>query len=349
MRVLETNPSRGEVKLRIEDEEDVWTFYSILREGDMIRARTARSVSGSSGKEKIPMTLTIRVTGAEFQPFSGVLRVKGVIVEGPDRFGLKGAHHSIKVYPGRELVLIREKGLEQLLEKLKKASERKPKVPILAIDYDEYALAIVRGQGIEWAFEGALRLPGKGDENREKALEKALNELVKRVEEELKARDLKAIIVVGPGFLKDKVAEKLKEKGFEVKVDSVSMGGRAGVLEAIRKGTLKNLREELESVKAMEYLEEFAKHIGREDNLALYGLEDCLFAAKANAVKTLLIVDSLIHSLNDEEREKATELVEEAEKRGAEVIIVPKDTEAGERLWALGGVICLLRYPLEVS
>ncbi len=348
MRILDVNESKGEVRVRVEDEEDVWIVYSALREGDLVRARTVRSVSGASGKEKIPMVLTIRVTGAEFQPFTGVLRVKGIVVEGPDRFGLIGAHHAIKVYPGREMVIIREKGLESLLERLKKGERRKPQVPVLAVDYDEYALAVVRGQGIEWAFEGSLRIPGKGDENREKIMERAINELAKKVYEELKSRNLDHVVVVGPGFFKDKVAEKLKEMGLKVTVDSASSGGKAGVLEAIRKGSLRSVTKELESVKALEALEEFVKHVAKGDGYALYGLEDCKLAAEANAVERLVISDSLLHSPHEEEREKAAELVELVEKKGGDVIIVPKGTEAWERLRAFGDVVCLLRFPISL-
>ncbi|ABU81437.1 pelota family protein [Ignicoccus hospitalis] len=346
MRVLEVNESKGEVKVRVEDEEDVWILHSALRPGDLVRARTARSVAGSSGKEKIPMTLTIKVTGSEFQAFSNVLRVKGVVVEGPDKFGLIGSHHAIKVYPGKEITIIRERGLAQLLERLKKGEERKPQVPVLAVDYDEYSLAVVRGQGIEWVFEGSLRLPGKGDEGREAATERKINELAKRVSEELKLRNLDHVVVVGPGFLKDKVAQRLSEEGFKVKVDSASSGGRAGVLEAIRKGSLRGVAKELESIKALEALEEFVKHVARGDGYALYGVDDCMTAAQANAVKTLIISDDLLHSPDLGER--AVELVELAEKKGAEVIIVPKGTEAWERLRPFGDVVCLLRFPISL-
>ncbi|UXD21831.1 mRNA surveillance protein Pelota [Ignicoccus pacificus DSM 13166] len=349
MRVLEVNESKGEVRLRIEDEEDLWDFYTILREGDMLRAKTVRSISAGSSKEKVPMILTIKVTGAEFQPFTNVIRVKGIVVEGPERFGLKGSHHAIKVYPGRELVLIRENGVEDLVKKIESLSKKKPKIAVLAVDYDDYSLAIVRGQGIEWVFEGSMRIPGKADENRERIASQRVTELVKNVESELKKRDVKQIVVVGPGFFKEKVAEELRKRGLEVKVDSASSGDRAGVLEALRRGSLASLAKELESLKALEVLEEVIKHIAKDDNLAVYGLDDCLFAAKANAVDTLLISDYLLHHPEEEVRRKAVELVETVEKMGGKAIIVPRDTEAGERLKALGDVVAMLRFPLEVG
>ncbi len=349
MRIEEVNESRGEVRLRIEDEEDLWNFYTIVREGDLVRARTVRSISAGSSKEKVPMTLTIRVTGLEFQPFTSVIRVKGIVVEGPERFGLKGSHHAIKVYPGRELVLIRENGLEDLIKKIEKLSEKKPKIGVLAVDYDDYALAVVRGQGIEWVFEGSMRIPGKADENREKIMQQRIKELVNKVVEELEKRSVKDVVVVGPGFLKDKVAHELKQRGLNVKVDSASSGDRAGVLEAIRRGSLSHLAKQLESLRALEILEEVIKHISKDDSLAVYGIDDVELAAQANAVETLLISDYLLHHEDPKVRERAAKLMEIVEKKGGEVVIVPKESEAGERLKMFGDVVALLRYPLDVG
>jgi len=347
MRIEEINESRGEVKIRIEDEEDIWNLYKLIREGDRIRAKTSRSISAGSSKEKIPMILTIKVTGMEFQAFMNTLRIKGVIIEGPERFGLKGSHHAIKVYPGRELTIIRD-DISSLVKKIKMMSSSKPKVAILAIDSTDYTLAIVRGQGIEWVFEGYMKLPGKMEENRDKIVIQRIKELVKKIAEELGKRNINDIIVTGPGFLKEKVASELQGLGFRVRVDSASSGDRTGVLETIRRGTLKHLMNEIESLQAMEILDRFIEYIAKDNKMALYGLDDIKLAVEANAVDTILISDYLIHHENERIRTEVINLLENAEKKGAKVIIVPRDTEVGERLKVYGDIIAILRYPLHL-
>ncbi|ALU11803.1 mRNA surveillance protein Pelota [Ignicoccus islandicus DSM 13165] len=344
MKLLEVNPSKGEVKLRVEDEEDLWTLYTILRKGDLVRAKTVRSIAKGGSKEKIPMTLTIKVSDIEFQPFAQVLRIRGTVVEGPDRFGLKGSSHAIRAYPGKELTIIRENGSEDIVRKVKAASMKKPKVAVLSVDTDDYALAIVRGQGIEWVLEGSMQIPGKLDENREAIVKANVKELAKKVLEELNKRGIQNVVVVGPGFFKERVADELRAMGLNVKVDTVSSGDRVGVLEAIKKGSLGDVIKDLESVKALEVIEEAIKRIAKDRRDVCYGLEDCLNASVMGAIEKLVISDRLLHHENDEIREKAIQTIENAEKTRAEVIIVPRDTEAGERLRAFGDVVGLLRF-----
>ncbi len=344
MRLLEVNPSKGEVKLRVEDEEDLWTLYTVLRKGDLIRARTVRSIAKGGSKEKIPMTLTIRVSDVEFQPFAQVLRIRGTVVEGPDKFGLKGSSHAIRAYPGKELTIIRESGVEGIVKKVKTASAKKPKVAVLSVDTEDYALAVVRGQGIEWVMEGSMQIPGKLDENRERIAKMRVKELSKKVKDELEKRGLSEVVVVGPGFFKERVAEELKNLGLKVKVDSVSSGDRTGVLEAVKKGSLGDVIRDIESVKALEIIDEAIKRIAKDRRDVCYGLEDCLKASQMGALEKLVISDRLLHHEDDEVREKAIETIENAEKTRAEVVIVPRDTEAWERLRAFGDVMGLLRF-----
>ncbi len=346
MRILEFQENKGIMKLKVEDEDDLWVLYTTIKPGDLLRAKTARDVSFGSSKEKINMVLTIKVTHLEFQPFTTVLRVRGIIVDGPDKFGLKGSYHTIKIYPGREFTLIKERWDKASLERIRRAIERKGSALIVAIDYDEYAVALAKGQGIAWLGEGSLHLPGKDDINREKIMEKVIKELSKIIIDEAKKRNV-PVIIVGPGSLKEMLAEEVKKAGVKVLVDNASMGGKAGVLEAIRRGTVMKLVKESEALEALRLIEEVMKHVAKDDGYALYGIDEVEAAAKANAVKTLLVTDRMIHHENEEIREKIWRILEEVERKGGRVLIVPKDSEAGERLVSLGEIVALLRYPIK--
>ncbi len=346
MRVLEFHESKGLMRLKVEDEDDLWTLYTVIKPGDLVRAKTVRDVSFGSSKEKVSMTLTIKVTNLEFQPFTNVLRVRGVIVEGPDKFGLKGSYHTIKIYPGREFTLMKEKWDKASLERIKRAVERKGSALIVAIDYDEYAIALAKGQGIAWLGEGSLHLPGKDDANREKIMEKVIKDLAKLIAEEARKRGT-PVIIVGPGTLKEMLANEVKKYGIKVLVDNASMGGKAGVLEAIRRGTVMKLVKESEVLEALRLLEEVMMHIAKDDGYALYGIDDIENAAKANAIEILLVTDRMVHHEDDEIRERVWRILEEVEKRGGKVLIVPRESEAGERLISLGEIVALLRYPIK--
>src|SRR5438132_262529 len=100
MRVLHRDPKTGEIKIRVENPDDLWHLHNLLLPGDLVRASTTRREEVKSDKvrpergEKVRVTLTIRVEGVEFQAFSDRLRITGVIVEGPQDLG---RHHTLNV------------------------------------------------------------------------------------------------------------------------------------------------------------------------------------------------------------------------------------------------------------
>ena len=100
MRVLHRDPKTGEIKMRVENPDDLWHLHNLLLPGDLVRASTTRREEVKSDKvrpergEKVRVTLTIRVEGVEFQAFSDRLRITGVIVDGPQDLG---RHHTLNI------------------------------------------------------------------------------------------------------------------------------------------------------------------------------------------------------------------------------------------------------------
>ena len=84
MRVLHRDPKTGEIKVRVENADDLWHLHNLLLLGDLVRASTYRREEVKTDKvrpergEKVRVTLTIRVESVEFQAFSDRLRITGV-------------------------------------------------------------------------------------------------------------------------------------------------------------------------------------------------------------------------------------------------------------------------------
>jgi protein pelota len=87
----------------------------------------------------------------------------------------------------------------------------------------------------------------------------------------------------------------------------------------------------------METMERLMEEIGKNGN-ATYGPKHVEEMAKAGAVDTLLILDSLIR-----EKDHDT-VVRAAEDQKGNVIIVSERHDAGRQLAALGGIAAILRY-----
>src|SRR2546428_13782759 len=97
MRVLHRDPKTGEIKVRVENADDLWHLHNLVLPGDLVRASTYRREEVKTDKvrpergEKVRVTLTIRVESVEFQAVSDRLRTTGVIAQGPQD---PGRHHT---------------------------------------------------------------------------------------------------------------------------------------------------------------------------------------------------------------------------------------------------------------
>ncbi len=355
MKILYRDLKRGVVKLQAESVDDLWLLSMLIEPGDYVRARTVREVKygsrGSGRSSRIPMVLTIRVERVEFQPFTTRLRVRGVVVEGPERFGVKGKHHTISVDVGSELEILKPSGWPRTLLERLESSGLGVSVIVVAVDYDEYAVAVVRSQGVRYVAEGSLHLPGKDDPHWENALHEAAKTIAKLAAEAAEKENAVALVIVGPGGVKNLVAGVLKELGTakRVIVEQASMGGRAGVEEALRRRILERVAREAAGILAEEVLEEFEKLLAKDPEMIAYGWDRVWEATEAGAVETLAILDTLLFSEDPEERKKVYELLRRADETRARIVFVPSTTPAGEKLRGLGGIVALLRYRLPYT
>ncbi len=352
MKVLYKDLKRGLLRLQVESVDDLWLLSMVIEPGDLVRARTVREVKfgsrGSGRSSRVPMVLTVSVEGVEFQPFTSRLRVRGIVVEGPERFGVKGKRHTISIGVGSELEVTKPRGWPRSVLERIESQRLGVTLVVAAVDYDEYAVAVVRDQGVNYVAEGYLRLPGKDDPGREEALRRAVAEVAKAVVQAAERERPDAIVVAGPGDLKSEVAERVAEEagGLRVYVEHASVGGRAGVEEALRRGVARRVAREVSALLAEEVMEKFEELVVKDPEMVAYGRDRLSQAAEAGAVEVLAVLDSLLYSYDSGEREWVLGLLRRADEAGARVIFVPSSSPAGERLRGLGGAVALLRYRL---
>lgn len=207
---------------------------------------------------------------------------------------------------------------------------------------------------------------------------KKIGEIASKVFNEEK--DLKGIIIGGPGFLKEEFKEgdfldyQLKEKI----MGSIDTGdtGIQGLQEMLQRG--ESLIQEASATKERHIMEEFFEHLKKDDGLSIYGLEEVNHALDYGAVKTLLISEglnwvrakltcscgySIEKDINldkiekcsqcgkdmtiDEEKDLIEILSEKAKSLGSEVEIISVDSREGEQFKEIGGVGAILRYKIS--
>src|SRR2546427_641051 len=111
MRVLHQDPGEGEIRLKIQNADDLWHLHNLLERGDLVRAYTYRREEAATDKlrpergEKVLVKLGIRVEQTEYQDFSDRLRITGVIEEGPQDLG---RHHTLNIGVDDDLTIVKK-------------------------------------------------------------------------------------------------------------------------------------------------------------------------------------------------------------------------------------------------
>jgi len=350
VKVIELNLKKGYAEIIVETEDDLWALYNIIEKDDVVTAKTTREVKhgDSDAGRRIPMVISVRVEDLEFQPFTDRLRVKGVVVDAPEEYGIKGKHHTLAIYPGIKLVLWKSSWQERHLKLLEKFSGVKSRVLVAVLDYDEACIALVSEQGIKVVSELRSSIPGKYF-----AVDSSpyITGYVKEVAESIASvaaqYNIDVVVVASPGDLAKYVVDMLKGRVERVFRDSVSIGGCSGLNELLRRDSVRRAVEELSILRAQEILDEFKLLLVKNPELVAYGLDDVEYAVDLNAVKKMVVSSDMIHSYDEKLRSRISNLIEKAYEKKAEVVIVPHHTDVGREVSGLGGVIAVLRFQLQ--
>lgn len=345
MRLLGKNPSDGSVSLQIENDDDIWHLFNIMEEGDLVVASTVRREEKAADKiraeraEKRRMTLGIRVTKLSFSDMDMRLKVLGVIEEGPQDVG---QHHTLMLEVGDRLKIVKEWKMTQL-ERVDRAvsDSKKPVIAFVSLDNDEASVAVMRQYGLKELASIKSGRSGKmfgdggssGDYHAE-ILDKLRNSIAPGT----------PLVLLGPGFEKETLAARGKEKEPEIFAKTfvyhTGHGGMQGINELLKKGMGADILRESRVGTEMEAVERLKEEIGK-DGLATYGPNEVGDAAKAGAVETLLVSDVLL-------REGDLDwLVKEVENQRGNVVVVSTHHDAGTELASIGGLAAILRYKIE--
>ncbi|BCU69206.1 mRNA surveillance protein pelota [Stygiolobus caldivivus] len=340
MRILEIDEKENLIRLYVEDEDDLWVLHLILEKGDKVIARTTRDVSLGKDSRRIPMTVELQVDYTEFQQYTSRLRIHGIILDAPERFGIKGAHHTVNLDIGDEIVIIKDKWSEFALEKIKRQAEKKGKLLIALVDFDEYIIATPMAQGVRVLAERSLPTPNKENEG-------IIEENAKTVAEEIKSFLLSlstnVLILAGPGPFKEIVARHLQQ-GIKLYLDSVSSATRNGLNEILRRDIIDQVYRDYELAEEVKVMEKIMENISKDTGLVAYGKDDVQKAVDYGAVDTLLLLEDFLAS---DKREEFDPLLEEVERKKGRVMIVPRDSTIYYQVKSLTGIVALLRFRIN--
>jgi protein pelota len=283
------------------------------------------------------MVLSIKVEKIEFSDSELRLRVLGTITEGPQDIG---QYHTLIFEVGETLTITKEKWKDSQIERLRKAvfESKRPKVVFVSLDQDEATIAVLRQFGLKEVATIRSMRSGKQYQEKETASEyhdEIITKLAAIVEDGM------PLVLLGPGFEKELLFESGKRARQDIfakaHVHHTGQSGMPGINELMKKGMGSDVLRESRVAAEMEAVEKLMEEIGK-NGCATYGPKHTEDAAKAGAVETLLILDSLIRETDHEN------VVKNVEGQKGNVIIVSERHDAGRQLAALGGIAAILRY-----
>jgi protein pelota len=340
MKILKAEFEKGFVTVKINVNDDLWYLREIIESGDIVKAKTLRSLFllREGRKEKVgkkPMVLKVRVEKVEYKKHANRLRLMGKIIEGPEDVQI-GSYHSIEVSIGSVLTIYKKEWKKFQMKKIEKAQTKVPELLIVVTDMNRATVGLIKRFRVEIILE--LRNPHSIQE------EDKLLEFYKKIASEIDkhSEKVKKIILAGPGFAKEHVQKIIEEKFPEIKnkliVDSTSSATRAGINEILKRGTLDRIIKESEIIKESQIIQEFFTHLQKDDGLAVYGLEQIKEADNAGAVKILIVSEEKIRE------DEVDRLASQVEKKKGRVEIVSRTHELGDQFYRMGGLGAILRF-----
>lgn len=351
MKILHKNLRKGEIKVMVDELDDLWTLSQVIDQKDIVSGMTFRKIKTGGNEQdtssaRIKVFLDLNVEKVEFHESSTVLRVSGKIIEGQDDIPA-GSYHTISVEEGSVITISKPRWLKYQLDRIDESTQKKgPGIIICVFDREEAYFAKLKTSGYE------ILLHLEGSVQKKYADQKSANfyeEIIKALEEYDKRYSPTNIILASPSFWKEYLMNELKNDDLKKKIvqATCSAVGESAIAEVLKRGELKKVLEQDRVSKESNLVEELFVEISKE-NLAAYGMKEVRGAIEAGAVAKLLVCDSLIIKLRASGKYNELEwLMKKTEENSGEIHLISSTHGQGKRLDGLGGIGAILRYKMN--
>lgn len=353
MKITKQDKKEGFMIVVPETLDDLWHLSHIVEVGDYISSKTTRRIQDNTGDKlrsdrgvKKTFFLKIKIQTTSFHIFTRKLRLTGVITEGPEELVSLGSYHTVEVKLNSPSTIYKDKWPKWVLKRVKQAinASKKLSAIIVSIEDDSAILGLIRQFGVEYYGPIIGSISGKRiiDKNRQKRIIQYYERLAEAI---LKFDNVQNILIVGPGFVKndffDYLKDKYKELAKKVIIENTGAGGKVGINEVLKKGTIKKLTVENRIGSEMTNINNLLEEIAKNSSKITYGEKESINAVNLGAVEKLLILDNLLS------KKDFTNIMENVENMGGEIMVISSEHEGGKQLESLGGIASFLRFPIS--
>jgi len=339
------------ISLIPEESDDLLILRRIIKTGDRIVGTTSRVIkqdkeySRPDRGDRVKIRIALDVEKISLDNVLDRLRVTGKIAESNNESVPHGSHHSflIKVNEGFNLI---KKHWEEVEKKLIHSKEQKFGFLLIAIDTSDCGIGRLKGTHLELTpniYSGASGKQYKSNFN----IEKFFDIIQRAVFSSLKEEDI--IIIFGPGETKKKFTNYIQKTSVGQKhkiqvIEGIDSGGEDGIYTFTKSQSMKEIMSESKLAKVSSIIDEIMYRANKKSRKFTMGFEETKNANQFGAIDALVFSEKIIQT---EDEEKIIEFLNDAESKGVKAYSADSTTDVGLRVTGLGGIVSLLRFPVE--
>ena len=170
-----------------------------------------------------------------------------------------------------------------------------------------------------------------------KKAEEKFNEYFVKIIEILKKKstNAKKIVIAGPGFAREDLQTLIKQRAKELMekiiMEFTYQTGNLGLQELLKKGLIEKITKYSRVAEETNIVESLLEQIRKEK--AVYGMKNTQEALDSGKVHTVLVSDVKIREYE--------EMLDQADRMKAKLMIISSEHDAGQKLLGLGGIAAL--------
>ncbi len=333
-----------------EDPDDLFNLRRIIKEGDTIVGDTTRVIKQEKDYarpdkgERIRVRIALTVEKISLDSVLDRLRISGTISESSNELVPHGSHHSIilKINDG---ISITKKNWLPSEKNLIESGDKQMGFLLVAIDTGDCGVARLSGTHLQFIpniYSGSGGKRYKTNFNIEKFFEQVQQAILSIIKNE------DSIIIFGPGETKKRFANFLNKPQTQKHkiqvVDGIDSGGEDGIYTFTKSQTMKEIMSGSKLAKVSSIIDEIMIMANKKSRKFTMGFEETFKANEFGAVESIVFSDKIIQT-NDEKQ--IIDFLNDTESKGVKTYGVDSSTDIGLRVTGLGGIVSLLRFPID--
>ena len=334
-----------------EESDDLLTIRRLIKKGDKIVGETTRVIkqekeySRPDKGERIRIRIAIEVEKISLDDVLDRIRVSGTITESNNEAVPHGSHHSFIVKMDQPFNLVKKKW-SSIERKLTRNNGDRTTFVLVAIDTSDCGIGRLKGTHLRLLPNIYSGSSGKRYKSNFK-IEKFFDDVTKALSAIIQKDEI--IIIFGPGETRKKFGNFLSKTTLSQKIqikviDGIDSGGEDGIHIFTKSESMKEIMSDSKLAKVSQIIEQVMLLANKTSRKFSMGLEETRKANEFGAIESLAFSEKVIQDFDEQE---VIDFLNDVESKGAQIYSVDSSTDVGLRVSGLGGIVSLLRFPVD--